>query len=44
MQRCIANAAGGTSQRLNPGLAMMRSLESSPAMMQIPPSQALLSF
>ena len=30
MQRWIASAAGGTSQRLNPGLAMMRSRERSP--------------
>lgn len=27
MQRWMANAAGGTSQRLKPGLAIMRSLD-----------------
>jgi hypothetical protein len=27
MHKWIANAAGGTSQRLKPGLAMMRSLD-----------------
>src|SRR5579884_2165141 len=32
MERWIASAAGGTSQRLKPGFAMMRSLASSPAM------------
>src|SRR5712672_1131424 len=30
MQRCIASAAGGTSQRLYPGGAVMRSLSSTP--------------
>src|SRR5690606_30671938 len=30
MHRWIASAAGGTSHRLNPGLAMMRSLASRP--------------
>src|SRR5262245_35059093 len=30
MQRCIQSAAGGTSQRLNPAPAMIRSLASSP--------------
>ena len=29
MQRWMQSAAGGTSQRLKPGLAMIRSLESS---------------
>src|ERR1700680_297556 len=32
IDRWIARAAGGTSQRLNPGAAMMRSLESRSAM------------
>src|ERR1700674_623911 len=32
MQRWIASAAGGTSQRLNPGGAMIRSRDRSPAM------------
>ena len=31
MERWMARAAGGTSQRLNPGPATIRSLESSPA-------------
>ena len=31
MERWMARAAGGTSHRLNPGFAMMRSLESKPA-------------
>ena len=30
MHRWIASAAGGTSQRLKPGLAMVRSRDSSP--------------
>src|SRR5215470_3772041 len=30
MQRCIQSAAGGTSQRLNPAPAMIRSLASNP--------------
>src|SRR5579875_416335 len=30
MQRCTQSAAGGTIQRLNPGLAMMRSRSKSP--------------
>jgi hypothetical protein len=31
IHRCIANAAGGTNQRLKPGPAMMRSLSKNPA-------------
>ena len=31
MQRWIASAAGGTSHRLNPGPAMIRCLDNSPA-------------
>jgi hypothetical protein len=31
IDRCIASAAGGTSHRLKPGVAMIRSLESSGA-------------
>ena len=31
MERWMARAAGGTSQRLKPGFAMMRSRESRPA-------------
>jgi hypothetical protein len=37
MQRWMQSAAGGTSQRLNPALAMMRSRSSSPAMGANPP-------
>src|SRR3954471_20199348 len=32
----MASAAGGTSHRLNPGFAMMRSLDSNPAITSLP--------
>jgi hypothetical protein len=42
MQRCVARAHGGISQRLNPGGAVIRSLLSSEAMVSaflaLPPS------
>src|SRR5262245_2680842 len=41
MHRWIASAAGGTSQRLNPGPATIRSLESRPGMRRILPIVAL---
>jgi hypothetical protein len=37
MQRWMQSAAGGTSQRLNPALAMMRSRSSNPATGAKPP-------
>src|SRR6185312_14996147 len=43
MLRWIANAAGGTSQRLKPGPATIRSLDSRPAMRESPEIKLLLA-
>src|SRR5471032_2336434 len=42
MQRWMARAAGGTSQRLKPGLAMMRSLERNAGWSALRPSAVML--
>jgi hypothetical protein len=42
MHRWIANAAGGTSQRLKPGLAIMRSLDKNAGCAGEPPNAVLV--
>src|SRR5471030_239554 len=42
MQRWMAKAAGGTSQRLKPGLAMMRSLDRNAGWPTLRPSAVML--